>query len=117
MSDPTATFFQSLGERGHEPLLEKAAGTVRFDLSTGSRTECWLLAFDDGDVSVSTENRSADCVVRTQKSVFNGLANGKINGLTAFLRGVITLEGDPELLVLLQRVFPGPSATAGQDRP
>jgi putative sterol carrier protein len=114
MTDPTAEFFQKLDQRGHEPLLTKASGTVRFDLAAGSRTECWLLAFNDGDVSVSRENRPADCVVRTDKAVLDGLATGKLNGLTAYLRGQIGLEGNPELLVLVQRVFPGPTAAGGR---
>ncbi|HEX2361300.1 MAG TPA: SCP2 sterol-binding domain-containing protein [Jiangellaceae bacterium] len=117
MTDSTAEFFQDLDRRGHEPLLEKASGTVRFDLSVGSGTEHWLLAFDDGDVSVSREHRAADCVVRTDKKVFDGLATGKLNGLTAYLRGEIGLEGNPELLVLVQRVFPAPATASGRDRP
>jgi putative sterol carrier protein len=117
MTDPTAEFFHELDRRGHEPLLEKASGTIRFDLSAGSRTENWLLTFDDGDVSVSREHRAADCVVRTDKKVFDGLATGKLNGLTAYLRGVIALEGDPELLVLVQRMFPAPTTASGRDQP
>jgi putative sterol carrier protein len=116
MTDHTAEFFQELDQRRHEPLLEKASGSVRFDLAVASRTENWLLTFDDGDVSVSRENRTADCVVRTDKKVFDGLATGKLNGMTAYLRGVIALEGNPELLVLVQRLFPAPSAASGRGR-
>ena len=32
MADATTEFFDELSERGHEPLLEKVTGTVRFDL-------------------------------------------------------------------------------------
>ena len=35
MTDATTEFFQELAERGHEPALEKATGTLRFDLSDG----------------------------------------------------------------------------------
>jgi hypothetical protein len=37
MTDATTEFFHGLGARGHQPLLEKAAGTARFDLSNGKR--------------------------------------------------------------------------------
>ena len=119
MSDPTTAFFQKLGSGRHEPLLEKCSGAVRFDLTSRSRTEHWLVHINKGDISVSQENREADCVVRAAKSVFDGLATGEVNGLTAYLRGLISLEGNPELLVLVQRVFPSPQRSAtrgGQQR-
>ena len=39
MTDATAAFFDALVERGHEPLLEKATVTVRFDLKQGKKTD------------------------------------------------------------------------------
>ena len=32
--------------------------------------------------------------------------------MAAYLRGDLTLEGDPELMVLIQRIFPGPPAAS-----
>ena len=108
MTDSTAEFFQELGRRGHEPLLEKATGIVRFDLVDGRRTERWLVTLDRGDVSVSRKNAAADCIVRGDRSVLEAMATGEANAMAAYLRGELTLEGDPELLVLFQRVLPGP---------
>jgi putative sterol carrier protein len=107
--DAAAEFFDELGRRGHEPLLEQATGTVRFDLVDGSRTERWLVTLEKGDVSVSRKNVGADCVVRGDRRLFEAIARGDANGVTAYLRGELTVEGDPELLVLIQRVFPGPA--------
>src|SRR5436305_1151834 len=73
MVDATAEFFERLGSRGHEPLLEKMRGTVRVDLESGDRTEHWLVTVDDGDVKVSHRNAKADCTVRTRKDVFDDL--------------------------------------------
>jgi putative sterol carrier protein len=109
MIDPTAEFFQELGRRGHEPLLAKGTGTVRFDLADGTRTDRWFITLDRGAVSVSRKNVAADCVVRTDKALFGAMASGDVNPMAALLRGELTLEGDPELLVLFQRVLPGPS--------
>jgi putative sterol carrier protein len=36
------------------------------------------------------------------------MAAGKVNAFAAVLRGAIKIEGDPRLLVLFQRLFPGP---------
>ena len=108
-TDSTVQFLQGLGGRGHEPLLEKAVGVVRFDLADGKRTDRWFVALDRGDVSVSRRNTAADCIVRADKALFDAMARGDVNGMAAYLRGELTLEGDPELLVLIQRVFPGPA--------
>jgi putative sterol carrier protein len=110
MTDSTAEFFRALGRRGHEPLLEKAHGTVRFDLVEGRRTEAWLVTLDGGDVSVARKKAAADCIIRAERTTFDGIVSGEVNAMAAFLRGVLTIEGDPELLVLIQRALPGPAA-------
>jgi putative sterol carrier protein len=114
MTDSTTEFFQELGRRGHEPLLEKGTGTIRFDLVDGKRTDRWLVTLDKGDVSVSRKNAAADCVVRTDKRLFDGMVSGEVNGMAAYLRGELTAEGDPELLVLIQRVLPEPATRRGR---
>jgi putative sterol carrier protein len=60
-------------------------------------------------VSVSHKNAAADCIVRTESTVFEAILSGDANGMAAFLRGELTIEGNPELLVLIQRVFPAPA--------
>ena len=111
MTDSSAAFFRELGGRGHEPLLGSATGVVRFDLVNGKRTDRWLVTLDRGNVSVSRKNAAADCIVRAKKTLFDAMAVGDVNALAAYLRGELALEGDPELLVLIQRVFPGPATT------
>jgi len=107
MSDATA-FFEGLGSRGHEPLLEGAAGTIRFDVADGRRTDHWLVAIDRGDVSVSCENAEADAVMRTDRSTLDAIVTGRMAMLVAFLRGLAQVDGDPELVIVFRRVFPGP---------
>jgi putative sterol carrier protein len=107
MTDATANFLHELSRRGHEPLLEKATGTIRFDLVDVTGTDRWLVTLDRGEVSVSRKNVAADCVVRADKTLFDGMARGEVNGMAAYLRGELIAEGDPELLVLIQRVLPG----------
>src|SRR5215218_5995393 len=108
MTDATAEFFDALVERGHEPLLEKATGTVRFDLKDGKKTDRWLVTVVKGDFAVSRQNMRADCVVTADKSLFDGIASGKTNAMAALLRGAMGVEGDLQLLVLFQRLLPGP---------
>ena len=108
MTDSTSEFFDELDRRSHEPLLEKASGTLRFDLADGKRTDRWLVTVKKGDVAVSHRNVRADCVVRADRALFDGVAGGEVNAMAALLRGAMGFEGDVGLLVLFQRLFPGP---------
>jgi len=108
MTDATAEFFDALSQSDHEPLLEKAKGTVSFELTNGTRVECWLVTLENGDVNVSRKNAKADCTVRVNKDLFEAIAAGQANAMAAFLRGEVAIDGDMELMALFQRVFPGP---------
>jgi putative sterol carrier protein len=108
MTDATTEFFEQLEARGHEPLLEKARGTVRFDLTDDGRRARWLVEIDKGDVAVSHKNVKADCVVSVDKALFDRIASGRENAMAAALRGQVGIEGDRELLVWFQRLFPAP---------
>ena len=107
----TSEFFEELGRRGHEPMLEKLTATVRFDLVRDGRIERWLLAVDKGDVAVSRRHARADCVIRADGALFDGLASGEVNAMAALLRGAIGVEGEPGVVVLFQRLFPGPAGS------
>ena len=108
MADATTEFFDVLARRGHEPMLEKLRATMRFDLADDGRTERWLVSVDNGDVSVSRRNARADCIIRMDRALFQRLANGEVNAMAALLRGAIAVEGDPQLLVMFQRLLPSP---------
>ena len=114
MKGATESFLEELGGRGHEPLLEKTTGTVRLELENGKQVERWLVTVDKGDIAVSHKQASADCTLRAPKKIFDGIASGEVNAMAAVLRGAVDVEGSWELLVLFQRLFPGPSnARAG----
>jgi putative sterol carrier protein len=116
MADSTAEFFAELARRGHEPLLKKATGTVRFDLEDGKKIERWSVAIHNGDIAVSRRPLTADCTFRANKALFDGVARGEVNAIAALLRGVLAVEGDWRLAVLFQRLFPGPPASAKKRR-
>jgi putative sterol carrier protein len=107
VSNATDEFFDGLTRRGHEPLLQKATGTMRFDVTDQGKTAQWTVAVVKGDISVSRENGEVDCVLRADKQVFEGMVSGEINPMAAVLRGTVDVTGDLELIVLFQRLFPG----------
>jgi alkyl sulfatase BDS1-like metallo-beta-lactamase superfamily hydrolase len=115
MADRTAEFFDRLGKRGVDPLLRKASGTVRFDLRNGTRTERWLVKLEKGEIAVSRRHAKADCVLSADRAVFERIATGKTNATAALLRQEVSVEGDVNLLVLFQRLLPGPASS--QRRP
>jgi putative sterol carrier protein len=108
MADADAQFFEALAGRGHEPLLAKASGSIRFELLDGKKTERWLVEVRKGDIAVSRRNTSADCVVRSDRALFARIARGNENAFAALLRGAVEVEGNVGLLVLFQKLLPGP---------
>jgi putative sterol carrier protein len=107
VTDPTTQFFEELRERGYEPRLRQATGTLRFELAKGKTIDRWLVSLRKGDVTVSHRGGEADCIVRADRALFDRLASGELNGVAAVLRGELVAEGNWKLLVLFQRLFPG----------
>lgn len=108
MADATADFFDDLSKRGNEPLLGKVRATVRFDIVDGGRTDRWLLAIKDGALDVSRGDEAADCVITANKADFDLVASGRRNPMAAALRGTLSMDGNPRLLIRVQRLFPAP---------
>jgi putative sterol carrier protein len=99
MSDAISEFFDGLGSRGHEPSLERASGTIRFDITDHGRTDHWNVTMTKGALRVSRGKGSADCVLSGEKQVFEGLISGELNTLTSLLRGTLAMEGDPQVAI------------------
>lgn len=106
--DAAAAFFDDLASRGTEPLLHNASGTIRFDIVNDSNVEHWYITIVRGSVAVSHRNAKADAVMRTDKTLFEGMCKGRVNTDTAVLRGVVGVEGDLGLLASFDRLLPGP---------
>jgi hypothetical protein len=110
MGDATADFLAGLDRAGHESRLGRAEGAVRIELVRSGKTERWFLDARRGEVTVSRRRLPYDCTIRTSGELFDGMVTGRVNALTALLRGEVEVDGNPELLVLLQRLFPSPPA-------
>jgi putative sterol carrier protein len=110
-TDATAEFFDELARRGHVTLLQKATGSVAFEIVQGRRTDRWMLTIDKGDIAVSRRRAAADCLIRAEKALFDRVATGNESAVAAVLRGDLAVTGDWRFLVLIQRLFPGPPAS------
>jgi len=101
----TQTFFESLSQRGHEPLLTKLSGTIRFDAVCDDRVEHWYVTLIKGTVKVSHSKATADAVIRADQSMLDGIFSGLENAMAAILRGALIPEGDAALLLRFERIF------------
>ena len=104
----TDRFFDDLVQRGHDPLLRKARGTIKFEIVDGKRVDRRVVAIDRGDITVSRRSVTCDGVIRADREVFERIASGRSNPIAAVLRNELFVQGDWRLLVLVQRLFPGP---------
>ena len=111
MSDATERFFDRLSRCGHEPALANVSGRVGFDIVEGRRARHWLVTIESGDISVSRRKGNADCTMRAGVDVFDRLARGVDNAMAATLRGALTCAGEVDLLLAVQKLFPGPDHT------
>lgn len=59
----------------------------------------------------------ADVVVRVQRPTFEAIVTGRLNGLAALLRGLLTFEGSMAALIMFQRCLPGPPGSTGRVAP
>jgi putative sterol carrier protein len=113
--DTAAAFLEALGRRGHEPLLGKVTGRVRFDLQDGDRSDSWIVAINRGDVTVSHGAGDADCTIHGERALLDEIATGRANAMSAVLRGTVQATGDVDLLLAVQRIFPGPPRRRHQE--
>jgi ubiquinone biosynthesis protein UbiJ len=117
MTEAVSEFFEGLAQSGHAALPSRANGVMRLEIVKGKRIERWLVALEKGKVDVSHGNGPADCVVRGDRELLNRISTGEVNAFAATLRGALAVQGDPRLLVLFQRLFPGPPSTRPAPRP
>jgi len=108
MADATAKFFADLAHHAHYPMLEKASGSLRFEIADGKAVERWRVEVRKGEFAVSRKAGAADCVLRASKPLFDKLASGRENAMAAVLRGALVVDGDLDLVVAFQRILPSP---------
>ena len=107
-ADAVAAFFDTLSEQRQYPALHRESGTLRIDLSDGSKVEHWYVTVAKGEVSVDHSDAEADTVIRAARDLFAGMIDGTVNATAALLRGVFDVQGNLGLLTSFARLFPGP---------
>jgi hypothetical protein len=112
-SDRVERFFDELGRRGHEPLLERFAGTGRFEVLEDGGTECWQVAIQGGYVTVTRGGAAEgepDWVVRARRPALERIIHGDAGALAGLIRGTLDVRMGSRFhqFALLTRLFAGP---------
>jgi putative sterol carrier protein len=105
MGDAVEEFFNGLGQRGYEPLLQHNSGSIRFDLKDGGAVDHWRVAIDQGKLTVGQDDAAADTVVTQDRGTLIDAIEGKQNVMIAIGLGQVGISGDMERLVSFQRLF------------
>ena len=109
MADAVQAFFEELRTGDRSSVLgATTTGNLRLDLRAGRTVDRWLVTIDRGEVSVSHGNGPAESVIRMERSLFEGMVEGRVNAMAATLRGLVVAEGHTSIFVKFQRLFPGP---------
>ena len=74
-------------------MLRKATGVLSFDISDGASTAHWSVVLKKGDVLVSRAHDEADCVVTTDRPLFD--VEPDTNVATAFDRFAPVITNGP----------------------
>ena len=111
------SFFNALATEGGVPLLRGESGTLRFDLTGGAKLERWYVTVADGVVTASRRGGHVDTVVRMDRPLFDQIIRGTQNAMASQLRGSVDVEGDLHLMMVFQRLFPGPPSSTGRRDP
>jgi|GEM_PF-7017432 hypothetical protein len=111
-SDRVEQFFDELGRRGHEPLLDRMDAIGLVELYDGDRTARWLVAVRGGYITVSKDgaDAGADWVMKADRRAFERVIHGDAGALAALIRGTLSVQlVDPQQKFgLITRLFAGP---------
>ena len=117
-SDRVEQFFDELGRRGHEPLLDRMDAIGRVEVHDGGRTARWLVAVRGGYVTVSKGDGDAevDWVMTAERRAFERVVHGDTGALAALIRGTLRMQlVDPnQKFGLIWRLFAGPPESRKQ---
>jgi predicted lipid carrier protein YhbT len=109
--------FDRTGRLGRVDMLTDVTGSLRFDISEGEQVvDQWIVSLHNGQISVEHRGGDADGVVSLDRQLMAQMATGRSNAMSALLRGDMMVTGDVHLLVLLERLLPGPAGARGPRR-
>ena len=102
MAESVQEFFDSLAA-GVDPA--KTAGMTNsylFDIEGAGQ---WLVAVDDGTVTVTEGGGDADTTIQASEETMMAVVRGEQNPTTAYMTGKLKIKGDMGAAMKLQKLF------------
>ena len=102
MADSVKEFFELLPGRVDESKTAGMNNTYQFEVE-GAGT--WLVAVDDGKVTVTEGTGDADVTITANEENFGKMVSGDLNPTTAYMTGKLKIKGDMGAAMKLQKLF------------
>jgi putative sterol carrier protein len=102
MADSTRDFFESLPTRVSQDKTAGMNNSYLFDIEGAGK---WLVAVEDGAVSVREGEGDADATISTSEETFEKIRSGEQNPTTAYMTGKLKIKGDMGAAMKLQKLF------------
>ena len=98
----TREFFESLPTRADASKTAGMSNTYLFDIEGAGQ---WVVAVQDGAVSVTEGTGEADTTITTSEESFMAIVRGEQNPTTAYMTGKLKIKGDMGAAMKLQKLF------------
>ena len=95
-------FFESLEARADTSRIDGIDHSYLFNVEGEGQ---WLVEVRNGSVRVSEGPAKADVTITVGSDMFDRLASGKQNPVTAYMTGKLKVSGDTGAALKLQKLF------------
>jgi putative sterol carrier protein len=102
MADSVQEFFDGLAGRVDESKTAGMNNSYFFDIDGAGK---WVVAVDDGKVTVSEGEGEADTTITTTEENFLSITRGELNPTSAYMTGKLKIKGDMGAAMKLQKLF------------
>jgi putative sterol carrier protein len=102
MAESVQEFFDGLAARAD---TEKTAGMNNSYLFEIEGAGEWVVAVQDGNVSVTPGGGEADTTISTSEDTMLAVIRGEQNPTTAYMTGKLKIKGDMGAAMKLQKLF------------
>ncbi|MGZ8781870.1 MAG: SCP2 sterol-binding domain-containing protein [Gaiellaceae bacterium] len=102
MADTVQEFFDTLADRADATKIAGMKNSYLFDIEGAGQ---WVVAVDDGAVSVTEGGGEADTTITTSEETMMAVVKGEQNPTTAYMTGKLKIKGDMGAAMKLQKLF------------
>ena len=102
MAESVQEFFDGLAAGVDESKTAGMTSSYLFDIEGAGK---WVVAVDDGAVTVTEGEGEADTTIVTSEESFLAISRGELNPTTAYMTGKLKIKGDMGAAMKLQKLF------------